>query len=68
MKNVVGIFVVFFFGVGSFVDFEEVFREIGIEVVLVVGIFYWGEVGIDEVKGWLEGKEMVVRKMVLLIV
>ncbi|WVQ85822.1 imidazoleglycerol phosphate synthase, cyclase subunit [Cryptococcus sp. DSM 104549] len=62
VKNAVGIPVVSSSGAGGAGDFEEVFRETGTEAALAAGIFHREEVGIDEVKEYLEGKGMAVRR------
>ncbi|ODN82694.1 imidazoleglycerol phosphate synthase, cyclase subunit [Cryptococcus amylolentus CBS 6039] len=63
VKGAVGIPVVSSSGAGGPGDFEEVFRETGTEAALAAGIFHRGEVGIDEVKSFLEEKKMAVRNV-----
>ncbi|KAK4688263.1 imidazole glycerol-phosphate synthase, partial [Tremellales sp. Uapishka_1] len=62
VKNAVGIPVVASSGAGSAADFAEVFRETGTEAALAAGIFHRSEVGIEEVKEYLQGKGMAVRR------
>lgn len=62
VKKSVGIPVVASSGAGAVGDFEELFRETGVEAGLAAGIFHRGEVGIGEVKEGLEKAGMAVRR------
>ncbi|ORY35870.1 putative Imidazoleglycerol phosphate synthase [Naematelia encephala] len=62
VKQAVSIPVVASSGAGSVSDFEEVFRETGVEAALAAGIFHRSEVGIGEVKKGLEVKGMPIRR------
>lgn len=62
VKSVVAIPVVASSGAGRPEHFEEVFRETGADAALGAGIFHRGEYRVGEVKDWLEGRGMVVRR------
>lgn len=62
VKEVVAIPVVASSGAGRPEHFEEVFRETGADAALGAGIFHRGEYSVGEVKDYLEGRGMVVRR------
>jgi imidazole glycerol-phosphate synthase len=62
VKAAVGIPVIASSGAGSPQHFEEVFGETGADAALGAGIFHRGEYTVGEVKDWLEGVGMSVRR------